>query len=599
MRNRFVIFFIVLALVPALFLGTTAIYFIDLSHRLDVAALENQLIEQKRTEIKSFFTDTQGAMDIQVAFDQRSEIERDQQTFLLKGLLAENHAFSEVRLENLSGIITSSEMREGETGKSVSTSLPEQSTGGLEDVSLLPEFTVALAGKPYIGPVRQTLQGPMITLAMPVHNRNGDIIQILAADVSLSTLFSSIDKATLGNSGYLLVFDKSGSLISAPSSVHGLGRNYSHKERVAYILSGGSLPGTGTKDFYESYATGAPVFGVGKNVPDMDWVILAEWPVADADAVIDALRLEVLELTLLSVIAVLILAPLFVSRLTRPIHELRDAAKSVEEGKLDTTIRIDTGDELEELGEQFNTMTKGLRQLQELRNEFVHIVTHELRAPITAIKSATSLLREGDGGVLSQKASEIIEPIWISSNHLVNLVNDLLDVATSEAGKLRITIEQIAITPIIQEVERELAFYAKEHHVLFSYEAIQLPLVSADKLRVKQVIMNFISNGIKYNREGGTVTIQHEVLPSEILTHVSDNGKGMSVDEQKHLFQKFYRAGAINGKIEGTGLGLYIAKDLIEKMGGRVSTSSVPDVGTRFTFSLPRADIHNPNKAEK
>jgi len=592
MRNRFVLFFIALALVPTLALGITAIYFIDLSHRLDVAALETQLIDQKIAEIKTFFADTQGAMDIRVAFEQKSEIERSQQAFLLKGLLSENKAFREVRLENLAGIVTAKDTRDGDAEQSTQTNLPEQSTGGLEDVSRLPEFTAPKGGASYIGPVRETLEGPMITLAMPVHNRSGDIIQVLAADISLARLFASIGKTQLGQSGYVLLFDRDGVLISSPFQTPALGGGFSQRERVAHILGGGMLSGTETKDLYESYVNKAPVIGAGKRVPALGWVILAEWPVADANSVIDDLRLEVLELTLLSIAAVLLLAPLFALRLTRPIHELGRAARAIEAGKLDTSIAIKTGDELEELGEQFNTMAKGLKRLQELRNEFVHIVTHELRAPITAIKYAAALLKDGTVGTLNEETKKLVEPIWVSSNHLVNLVNDLLEVATSEAGKLRIAIERIALAPIVQEVCEELRSFAGERHVELKYDApagaAPLPLVFADTTRVKQVLMNFVSNGIKYNRADGTVTIHHEMTPTEIITHVTDTGKGMSAEEQAHLFEKFYRSAGNDKKIEGTGLGLFIAKDLIEKMGGTVSVASTLGEGTTFSFSLPR-----------
>lgn len=595
MRNRFVLFFIVFALVPTLALGATAVYFIGLSHRLDVAALETQLIDQKIAEIQTFLADTQGAMDIQVAFDQKSEIAPDQQIFLLEGLLAENRAFREVRLSNLAGIITAKQTRDDAAPQLAQTSLPEQTIGGLEDVSLLSEFTVPLASAPYIGPVQQTLDGPMITLSMPVHNRNGDIIQVLAADVSLAGIFSSIDRARLGQSGYLLVFDKTGTLISSPFPTPALGSDFSHRERVMHVLKGGALSGTDTKDLYESYTNSTPVLGAAKAVPVLGWVILAEWPVADANSVIDDLRTEVLQLTLLSIVAVLLFAPFLVGRLTSPIHQLEAAARSIEEGKFDTSTEIKTGDELEELGEQFNTMAKGLKRLQELRTEFVYIVTHELRAPVTAIKYAAAALKDGTGGALSDAANKLVEPIWVSSDHLVNLVNDLLEVATSEAGEMKISITETTLDPIVKEVLEELRYFAIEHHVELKYDRssqegeVSLLSVKADRMRVKQILMNFVSNSIKYNRQQGIVTVHHDVTPTEIVTHVTDTGKGMSEEDQKHLFEKFYRSSANDKKIEGTGLGLFIAKDLVEKMGGHIGVSSVPNMGTTFSFSLPRS----------
>src|SRR5258708_160860 len=297
MRNRFALFFFALALGPALTLGAIAIYFINLSHPLDVAALESQLVDQKIAEIQSFFADAEGAIDLQVGFEQKSEIERSQQAFLLDGLLKEHGAFKEVHFENLAGIVTAKRTHAGGSASSTAIDLPEQSTGGLEDVSKLQEFIVPKSGRPYIGPVHETLGGPVITIAAPVHNKNGDIIQVLSADVSLATLISSIDKVRLGSTGYVLIFDKNGALVSRPFSRLVPGTDFSHTERVSRVLSGAALSGLDATDRYESYVNGAPVAGMGKRVPVLGWAILAEWPVADADSVINDLRFEVLGLT--------------------------------------------------------------------------------------------------------------------------------------------------------------------------------------------------------------------------------------------------------------------------------------------------------------
>ena len=580
MRNRFTLFFIVLTIVPVLALGVMTLYIIDISHRFDVAALETQLIDQKIAEIQTFLSDTQGAIDLQVGFDQTDIIDPRQQIFLLEGILNDSKAFNEVRLVSLAGIVTA---RENKNDISTSTDRIAQ------DVSQLPEFTVAKDGTPYVGPVVTTLDGPMITLSMPVRNNKGVIIQVLSADVLLTELLDSMQQARLGQTGYLLVFDSNGRLILSPAASIPSGTDFSQRERIRSIQKGINLSGTDANDLYRSYIDQRAVFGAGKKVPGLNWIILAEWPVEDANNVIDELRLEVLALTLLSILSVLVVTPLFVSRLTKPIHELSDAARRIEEGDLDTRIDIHTGDELEALGEQFNTMAKGLRRLQELRNEFVYIVTHELRAPITSVKYAASMLREGSAGTLTPEIAKAVEPIWVSSEHLVKLVNDLLDVATSEAGKLSFNITEISLPTIIEEVVAELSVIAKERDIHIVYEKQDIPPIIADALRTKQVTMNFVSNAIKYNKDHGTVTISHELTSNQVVTHITDTGKGLAEDDLKHMFEKFYRSPSNDKKIMGTGLGLFITKDLIEKMDGHVSLSSTLGVGTTVTFSLTRA----------
>lgn len=578
LQTKFVLVFIVLAAVPVLTLGLTAVYLIDLSHRRDVSNFELLLIDQKAEEINKFFADTLGILELRVGFTQKSEIESSQQQFLLEGLLEENPAFEEVSFISLSGKETAKKTRDGGEAE-------------LQDVSLLSKYQIARSGKNFIGEVSHTLSGPIIALASPVRNRNGEIIQILSAEVNLRQLAGFIEAGKLGFSGYLVLTDAAGALV-APRKIGeiGAGENLADWPRVRQVLAGKILNALEPGDRYHSFFSQTPVVGAGRRIPLTGWAILAEWPLQDADSVILDVRSQVINITLFGVVAVILLAPLFANRLLRPIRELEESAARIEQGNFNKPVEIKTDDELEDLGEAFNKMTTGLKRLQELKNEFVFIAAHELRTPITATKGFISMLLEEGPKVVSKKIkADYINPIWQANERLIQVVDNILEIARSDAGRLKIAVAPCDLAPAVKEILTEIKPLADDKNITLDYIGPQtLPQVLADLPRVNEVLINLLSNAIKYGKEKGWIKIYHEIDHRAVITHVEDNGMGMSAPEQEHIFEKYFRVESAATKvIKGTGLGLFITKELVEKMGGNIWFASHEDIGTRFSFSLP------------
>ncbi|MDP3710592.1 MAG: sensor histidine kinase [bacterium] len=579
LQLKFVLVFIILAAVPVFILGITAIYLIDLSHRRDVSGLEMSLIDQEVGQIKKFLADTLGIIELRVGFTQKSEIELSQQQFLLGGLLEENRAFEEVSFISLEGLETAKIIRGGGEVE-------------LQNVSQLPKFKTAKDGKNFIGEIGHTLVGPILTLAAPVVNRNGDIIQILSAEVNLRQIVTFTETQKLGLSGYLILTDNHGVMIAPRRIGRGRsGNDLSAWSRVKQILEGKILNALNVRDRYESFFNFQPVIGAGRRVPEIDWAVLAEWPVQDADSVVQDIRNQVTNITLFGVLAVFLLAPFFASRLLKPIRLLKEGAEAVENGKWDTKVEIATDDELQELGEAFNKMTVGLKRLQELKNEFVFIAAHELRTPVTAIKGYLSMIREGSAGELNDKTKEYLEPVWQSNERLGKLVDDILEIARSEAGKLKVEVKPENIVDIIQAALLQIKPVADKKKISLQYSPqTDLPRVLTDTGKLTEIVLNLISNAIKYNHDGGWIKIYYKVEPQFVMTHIEDNGFGMSVEDQKHVFEKFFRAESGATKtVQGTGLGLFITHELVEKMGGKISFKSTEGQGTTFSFGLPIA----------
>ncbi len=582
LRNKFILFFIIVAGIPVLVLGSVSLYLIDFSHRRDVSSLEMRFIDQNTEEIKKFFADTLGLLELTVSTDQ-SSIDVGDQAFLLDGLLRENFAFEEVSfIEPTYGMETNKKLRLGKFGESVA----------LEDVSQLEKFNKASEGNNFIGPIYHTLSGTFVSIASPVRNRSGKIISILSAEINLSSLLDSLKAARLGSSGYLVLLDGNGDFVAGggPATLV-VGAPLSALSRVQQILAGKIFDALGQKDRYRSVFDSVSVVGAGKKIFETGWVLLVEWPLEDANAIVRDVNNQVMRFTLLSILAVLFVAPFFASRLIKPIRELERGAVAIEQGDFGKQVVIKTKDELEELGNAFNHMAIGLKRLQELKNEFVFIAAHELRSPVTVINGYISMIFSDKGaGLLTANVKDYLEEIKVINQSLLQLVVDLLEVARSEAGHIAVEVAPLALGDSISKTLSEMNVLAEKKSIMIRYEQqADLPRVLANDARAREIMVNLVGNAIKYSPEAKPIVISHEITEKEVITRVKDNGLGMSDEAQKKLFEKFYRIrNKDTEKILGTGLGLFIVKQLIERMNGKIWVASKEGEGSTFSFSLPR-----------
>ena len=237
----------------------------------------------------------------------------------------------------------------------------------------------------------------------------------------------------------------------------------------------------------------------------------------------------------------------------------------------------------------------------QMKSEFVSIASHELLTPISAIEGYLSMILDEHiaGNNLDDQTKDYLGKCFASAKRLSMLVKDLLSVSRIESGKMKIEPQQLNLQKTIQDTVDQLRFVAEEKKVTLIFEAPNppLPFAWADPDRTAQVMVNLVSNAIKYNRpENGTVTIttslnKHDHL---ITTSVTDTGMGMNREQMSHLFEKFYR---IDSKqtmgILGTGLGLYITKSIVERMGGSINVQSTPEKGSTFSFSVPVLQVEN------
>jgi signal transduction histidine kinase len=228
------------------------------------------------------------------------------------------------------------------------------------------------------------------------------------------------------------------------------------------------------------------------------------------------------------------------------------------------------------------------REVARLKDEFVFLAAHELRTPITAIRGFLALAESGRK--FPKEVRDNMDAISQASAQLSQLITDLLEVARSDHGTLALKVDKISLGPLIKSTIRELAMQAKERKISVSIEVEPRITGVCDPEKFKEILLNLVSNAIKYNKERGEVTIRgfRDPRTGEAVIQVGDTGYGIPEEKQKFIFQKFFRAQTKETEnVTGTGLGLFICRMLIEKMGGIINFSSTPGKGTTFTFTLP------------
>ena len=235
-----------------------------------------------------------------------------------------------------------------------------------------------------------------------------------------------------------------------------------------------------------------------------------------------------------------------------------------------------------------------LKELDVLKDEFVSVASHELRTPMTAIKSYLWMALDGQGGPLSDKQKFYLQRSYESTDRLIKLVNNMLNISRIESGRMSLELKTVDLPQLVQQVIDEVSPRATELGLKINFSAPgPLPSVIADADKIKEVVINLIGNSFKFTPKDGSITIKFEVHSDTVKTLVTDTGAGLSTEMINNLFQKF---GLIKGSYQtnktsttqGTGLGLYICKQMIELHHGEISATS-PGIGqgTTFVFSLP------------
>ena len=230
-----------------------------------------------------------------------------------------------------------------------------------------------------------------------------------------------------------------------------------------------------------------------------------------------------------------------------------------------------------------------LKEIDEMKDNFISMASHELRSPLTAIKGYLELFNDDKEKKISQESQHYLENISSSIERLNLLVSDILEISRMEGNRIPINLSIVKPQPIIEKSVEEIRSQADRKGLAIEFSKENLPDIKADPERVKQIFVNLLSNAIKYT-EKGKIEITAKKENKKLFITFADSGIGISAQEQVHLFQKFYRIkNEKTVKISGTGLGLWITRELARKMKGDISVESIEGVGSHFTVSFPLA----------
>ena len=459
------------------------------------------------------------------------------------------------------------------------SNLGEQTT---TNISARQDFITAMSGKNYYGQIELIGNKPIIRMASQIQNSDRENIGVISAIIDLTPLKKSLSEITLGKMGLVFLLDKDNNkTLAAPMEIS------NSQQQIERILA--SQDKSGWQSFAGILYKSKPLKSI--KTDSINWLAVSEWPASDAYGVIYEILIESIAVIFVSLILVIILSLIMVKQIVKPIEILGNGAKQITKGKLDVEIKLETGDEFEVLGKSFNEMTKALAENQKLKDEFVFIAAHELRTPVTAIRGYLSMILDNSFGKVPEKIKNPLQITNSANERLVQLVQDLLEVARSDAGRMKIELVPLVIGEQIQTVIKELDSLAGQKKIAINYKnQLGDKKILADDYKLKEVLVNLIGNAIKYTITNGGIEIWHEMKEGYLITHIKDHGIGISKENVAKLFSKFYRVESdATAKIEGTGLGLFICKQIVERLEGKITVESEIGQGSTFSFGLKLA----------
>jgi PAS domain S-box-containing protein len=250
--------------------------------------------------------------------------------------------------------------------------------------------------------------------------------------------------------------------------------------------------------------------------------------------------------------------------------------------------------ELAAKNRELQQRSREAERASQLKSEFLASMSHELRTPLHTIIGFAELMLEEDAEPLTSQQRRFLGHVQQDSRHLLELINDLLDLSKIEAGRLELRPEEVGLFSALAEVLNSIRPLAVSRSITLEEPEPQTVILHADPLRIKEILYNLLSNAVKFTPAGGRVWVTVEQDHDMIHVAVNDTGMGIKPEEQQAIFDKFYQTGSTTrGVREGTGLGLAITKHLVEMHGGTIGVESEPGKGSKFKFSLPKLSLRN------
>lgn len=439
-------------------------------------------------------------------------------------------------------------------------------------------FYLALEGAANIGDFSISSEGePHAVLSVPA-TRDGIIGEVLTADINLRILLDAVRTPKIDQS-LVYVLNEEGKVIAHTDARMIRSHVDFASRRIAgkVVRDGRIADGLSPEDTYVNPA-GEKIFTVGIPIPVGRLGLFIDQPrtlAFAAERQVFAFAGATIVFGMLFFV-ILIINNMRLRRLNEKLHEF--------------LVELDgTGKMLVRRDLELSRANARLIELDAIKSEFVSVAAHQLRTPLTGIKwTLSTLLEEGTVNFTSEQ-KKIAGDAFGATNHLVDLINDLLNVARLEEGRFGFNIRQQAIGPLVKKIFERFHPVAEEKKIAFTLDLPEeLPLFMVDEEKMDIVIDNLIDNAVKYTPQGGRVGVRVAVIDKQAKISVSDTGIGIPKTQTHRMFSKFFRAqNAQLRQTSGTGLGLYVSKNIVEKHGGTLTFESKEGEATVFTITLP------------
>jgi signal transduction histidine kinase len=471
-------------------------------------------------------------------------------------------------------------------------------------------FEQARRGESFYGPVYFVGQSePYMRIAVPIEQFAGDIIGVLTAEVNLKYIWEVISGIKIGRTGYAYVVSREGDLLAHTDiSLVLQRRNLKELSQVQAALAGAPVA-----FMPQLNLVGEKVFPTFALIPELGWVVLVEQPTGEVYALLYPSIFRTAALLLLGLGMAFVASLLIGRRVVRPVEVLREGAAQIGAGALDHRIDVRTGDELEGLAEEFNRMAAHLQEsytnleqkvaqrtqqlgnlnarLEEasrLKSQFLANVNHELRTPLSGVLGYGRLLLRKTEGQIDEAQTENIHKLLNTTEHLLDSINSLLDLAKIEAGGMEFRAEPVKMDELINGATATIEPMLEDGDVqLIRDIAPGIPTLNTDQEKLRQIVLNLLSNAAKFT-ERGEIKISTSQENGSLKLVVSDTGIGIEKGELEDIFEEFHRCDVPGTrKYGGSGLGLAIVKKFVNFLGGDVGVESEVGKGSVFTVTLP------------
>jgi signal transduction histidine kinase len=300
---------------------------------------------------------------------------------------------------------------------------------------------------------------------------------------------------------------------------------------------------------------------------------------------LDTINQVILISALVAMVVALLLGVALARTLTRPLRELTGATQALAKGELGTQVSIRSNDELGRLAESFNQMSADLASATQARRQMTADIAHDLRSPLSVILGYTEALADGK----LPGTPEVFEVIYNEAGHLQRLIDDLRTLSLADAGELALYPQEVQPAALLENAAAAYRQLCDQRgiHLQVEIQPGTHPAVFVDPQRMAQVLGNLLSNALRYTSPDGNILLKAQSTEKTIELHVEDDGPGIAPEDQPFVFDRFYRSQKSRPHNGETGLGLAIARSLIEAQGGSIRLDSSPDQGAHFIISLP------------